>query len=328
MRMLVLLCGIALVSVLTLGCNESGTGSAGPAPAKVAAQAPAKVAVPAPVAPASAPAAPASAPADQAVDSTPADQEATAGLRAHHGHHHYGGLAMFVALSLDTLGTDDAKRPQIEKLQADLRDRMKPARESARELGLLLADGIAAGKLDQAKLDAAQAKSAKAAEGVHAATGEALTKLHALLSPEERAQLVDKVKAHAEVWRDVNAKAEPGTKERGGRLARLAKNVDLTPDQVEKISAGLKTGAPAIRGQFREQALKRLEAFEATFAADKFDAAALRAGASDDGHFAAHGSTRMVRFYQTVLPLLTPEQRAKLATQLRERHGQKATPSK
>jgi len=36
----------------------------------------------------------------------------------------------------------------------------------------------------------------------------------------------------------------------------------------------------------------------------------------------------MVHFYQTAVPLLTAEQRAKLAGHLRERHEQKATPSK
>jgi Spy/CpxP family protein refolding chaperone len=327
MRTLVFLCGMVLVAALTLGCDESGTKNTGPAPA------PAKVAVQTPAAPASAPAAPASAPAsapaDQVADETPADQEATAGLKAHHRQHHHGGLAMFVALSLDTLGADDAKRPQIEKLQADLRDRMKPAREAERNFQKVLADGIAAGKLDQAKLDAAAGQISKTAEGVHAATGEALNKLHALLSAEERAQLVDKVKAHAEVWRNVNHEAAPGGKERGGRLAELTKDVGLTPDQADKIGAALKASAAGVRGHFRGQAMKRLEAFEAAFVADKFDAAALKTGAGDDGHFAAHGSKRLLHFYETALPLLTPEQRAKLAEHLRERHGHhKATPSK
>ena len=317
MRTLVMLCWMMLVAALTLGCRESGTSGAGPAPAPIA-----KVPVPTPVGPASAP-------ADQVGDQTPADHEATAALRAHHRHHHHGGLAMFVALSLDMLGADDAKRAQIEKLQADLRERMKPAREVERNLTKVLADGIAAGALDQAKLDAAAAQVASAAERVHAATGEALNQLHALLSPAERAQLVDKVKAHAEVWRNVNHEAAPGGREPGGRLAELTKDLGLTPDQVEKIGAALKGSAQGVRGHFREQAMKRLDAFEAAFVADKFDAAALKAGAADDGHLAAHGSKRMQHFYETALPLLTPEQRAKLADHLRERHGhQKATPSK
>jgi Spy/CpxP family protein refolding chaperone len=323
MRMLVLLCGMVLMAALTLGCRESGTSSAGTAPTPVT-----KVAAPTPAAPASAPAAPASAPAEQVAEETPADQEATAGLRAHHRHNHHGGLAMFVALSLDTLGSDDAKRPKIEKLQADLRQAMKPAREAEKGLQTALADGIAAGKIDQAKLDAAMAKSTSAAEGVHAATGQALNQLHALLSPEERAQLVDKVKAHAEVWRNVNHDRTPGGPGKGGRLAELTSDVGLTPDQVEKIGGALKSSAQGVRGHFREKAMKRLEAFEAAFVADKFEADTLKSGSGDDSHLAAHGSKRMVHFYQTALPLLTAEQRAKLAGHLRERHSQKATPSK
>ena len=326
MRILVLLCGMSLVAALTLGCTESGTKAPGPTPE------PAKVAVQAPTGPAAAPAAPASAPASEPAalegDQTPADQEATAGLRAHHRHHHHGGLAMFIALSLDTLGTDDAKRPQIEKLQAELREKTKPARVAARNLNQVLADGIAAGKLDQAKLDAASTQVSKAAEAAHAATGEILNKLHALLSPEERTQLVDKVKAHAEVWRHVNHEAAPGGKEKGGRLEELTKDLALTPEQAEKIGTALKGSAEKVRGQFRGEAMKRLEAFETAFVAEKFDAAALKTGAADDGHFAAHGTKRMVHFYETVLPVLTPEQRAKLADHLRERHGHQAKPAK
>ena len=322
MRMLVLLCGMMLLALLTFGCRESGTSSTGPAPVPAN-----KVAVQTPAASAPAPAAPASAPADQAADDpTPADQEATAGLRAHHRHHHHGGVAMFVALSLDTLGADEAKKPKLEKLQADLRSRMEPAREAEKKLLAVLAEGIAASKLDQAKVDAALAKAATTGEAVHATTSESLNQLHALLSPEERTELVEKVKAHAEVWRNVNHDSAPGSRERGGRLAELTKDVGLAPDQVEKIGEALKASGQGVRRHFnRERALKRLEAFEAAFVTDKFDAAALRATANADGHVAAHGSKRMAHFYQTALPLLTPEQRTKLAGHLRERLDETAS---
>jgi Spy/CpxP family protein refolding chaperone len=301
MRMLVLLSGLVLAVGLALGCG--GAAADGPGPA--------------------------SAPSDQAAaDQTPADQESTAGLRAHHRHHHHGGVAMFVALSLDTLGADDAKRPQIEKLQADLRGRMGPARAAEKNLLAVLADGIAAGTLDQAKVDAAMAQVASAAEAVHAATVEALNQLHALLSPEERAELVEKVKAHAEVWRKVNHDAEPGGREGGGRLAELTKDVGLTPEQADKIAVALKSSSDGVRRHFnREAAAKRLDAFAAGFVGDTFDAGTLRASAGADGHLAAHGSKRMVHFHQTVLPLLTPEQRTKLAGHLREHQSSpEATP--
>ena len=315
MRTLVLLCSTLLVAALTLGCHESGTSGTGPAPA--------------PVAKVQTPLGPASAPADEAGDQTPADHEATAALRAHHRHHHHGGLAMFVALSLDTLGTDDAKRPQIEKLQADLHERMKPAREAERNLNKELADEIAAGTFDQAKLDAAMVKVSTASEAVHAATGDALNKLHALLTPEERAQLVEKVRAHWAVWRQVNHEAKPGGREKSGRLAQLTTDLALTPEQADKIAAALKTAMADIHRNFDHDAAKKhIEAFETAFASGKFDAKALSTTAGANGTFAGHGSKRTVLFYKTVTPLLTPEQRAKLADQLRERHGQKATPSK
>jgi Spy/CpxP family protein refolding chaperone len=296
MRMLVLLSGLMLTVGLTAGCG--GAAKEGPGPA--------------------------SAPANQvAADQTPADHESTAGVRSLHRHHHHGGIAMFVALSLDTLGANEAKRPQIDKLQADLRGHMGAAREAEKNLFQVMADGIAAGTLDQAKVDTAMVQLASATEAVHAATAGTLNQLHALLSPDERAELVEKVKAHAEVWRNVNHDAEPGSRERGGRLAELTADVGLAPDQVDKIATALKASGHGVRRHFnREMAMKRLDAFAAAFVGAAFDAGALRTGASADGHVAAHGSKRMVHFYQTVAPLLTPEQRAKLAGHLREHLGQ------
>ena len=56
------------------------------------------------------------------------------------------------------------------------------------------------------------------------------------------------------------------------------------------------------------------------FVADKFDAKTLApSAAAAAGHVARHGGARLARFYEAVTPVLTPEQRTKLATHLRER---------
>ena len=61
-----------------------------------------------------------------------------------------------------------------------------------------------------------------------------------------------------------------------------------------------------------------MQAFSTAFASDAFDAKTLGAGAAANGHLAAHGARRMVLFYETVVPVLTPEQRSHLADDLRE----------
>jgi Spy/CpxP family protein refolding chaperone len=245
-------------------------------------------------------------------------EKATAHLRTHHRHHHHGGMAMFIHMAIDSLGVAPEKKAQLEKIQADLHAKMAPSREAERTVLTLLADGAAAGKIDTAKVDAALAKQATASAAVHAATQDALNQLHAALSPAERAALVEKVKAHTEVWKKGTLDEEHGGKEKGGRLAKLTADLGLTPDQEEKISAALKKDAPPKPDPAAVDA--HLKAFETAFVADTFDAKTLATTANAaNSAISKHGTARTVRFYEIVTPLLTPEQRTKLAEHLRER---------
>jgi Spy/CpxP family protein refolding chaperone len=248
----------------------------------------------------------------------PADDRADLELKDHHRHHYSGGVTNFIAMSLDTLGADDAKRPQLEKLQSDLHAEMAPAREAAKNLLLTLADGVAAGTVDKVKVDATLATLATAADAEHAASLETLNKLHAILSPPERAALVDKVEAHWEVWRQVNHEEQPGEREHGGRLAKLTEELSLTPDQVKSISAAYHTALAGLGARFDpKNGEAHVHAFSTAFAGKSFDAKSVTSNAN--AHLAGYGAARMALFYETVTPLLTPEQRTKLAEQLRER---------
>src|SRR4051794_4119621 len=59
----------------------------------------------------------------------PQEDLAVSQLENQHLHHHLGGITRFVAMSLDTLGVADQKRPQVERLQNDLEACLAPARE-------------------------------------------------------------------------------------------------------------------------------------------------------------------------------------------------------
>ena len=166
-------------------------------------------------------------------------------------------------------------------------------------------------------MDAAIANLTTAADSVHEASFETLNKLHGILSPSERAALVDKVQAHWEVWRQVNHEEEPGGRERGGWLAGLTEELSLTPDQVNKISAALHTAPAGLHGKFDpKKGEAHVHAFSTAFVGDSFDPKSVRSNAN--AHLASRGATRMALFYETVTPLLTPEQRTKLAEHLRE----------
>ena len=245
----------------------------------------------------------------------PADDQASAELREHHRHHHFGGVTQFVAMSLDTLGA--AKRPEVEKLQSSLHACMAPAGKIEKTLLLALADGVAAGAVATAQVDAAIAQLEAAVSAVHDCSVDALNQLHGILSAAERATLVHKVRAHWEVWRQANHDAEADGREQGGRLAELGQELGLAADQVEKISAALHAALSGLVGRFDPgKAEAHVQAFASAFVGESFDARSVAANANAD--IATHGGRRMALFYETVTPLLTPEQRTKLAEHLRE----------
>jgi Spy/CpxP family protein refolding chaperone len=241
-------------------------------------------------------------------------------LRDYHRHHHHGGVTMFISMAIDTLGLDAAKKAQVEKIQTDLHTKMAPARDAEHDLLSTIADGVAAGKIDTAKVDAGVAKLATASAAIHTNTTDALTQLHDALSPIERATLVDKVKAHWDVWRKVNADEKAGSKEKGSHLAKLTEVLSLTPDQVDKITAALSTETPVTPQTDPKAVDAHIQAFSTAFVADKFDPKAIAPSATAAaGHVARHGGARLARFYEAITPVLTPEQRTKLAAHLRER---------
>jgi Spy/CpxP family protein refolding chaperone len=128
------------------------------------------------------------------------------------------------------------------------------------------------------------------------------------------------------VWRRVNADEAPGARDRGGRLAKLAERAGLTPDQVEKISTALtqtRETAPLDPKEFETQ----VQAFGTAFAADTFDARTLAPAADASSHVARSGAGRMARFYEAAAPVLTPEQRTKVAEHLRDHLAEPQTSS-
>ncbi|HEY2736000.1 MAG TPA: periplasmic heavy metal sensor [Polyangiales bacterium] len=249
------------------------------------------------------------------------DDEYAAGVNDHHQHHHHGGVTLLVALSVDTLGAPPAQQATLEQISADLRAKMEPARVAEQTVHNLLADGIAAGSIDRAKVDAALAEVTSAAAAVHDATDDTLNQLHAALTPPQRAALVDKVEAHWDVW--LRANTEPSTQSpapHGKRdpLVALASEVGLSQDQVEKIRTQLTAADKAAEPFDPQDVIAHLRSFGNAFRADTFDAKTITSSSAVDARLAKYGTGRMVRFYEAVASVLTPDQRAKVAAILRE----------
>ena len=269
--------------------------------------------------------APPAASSDPAADAKSKEDAAAAAaeLKEHHQHHHLAGLTQFIAMSLDTLGGDDAKRVQIEKLQGELYSCMAPIGAHQQKLLTILADGVAAGAIDKAKVNATIAQASSAPNVDQCSIGP-LNQLHKLLTPSERASVVEKVQAHAEVWHQVNHDVEGHAEEQRGQLERLARDLSLTSEQVEKMSAALHTALAGLAGKFDpKHAEERRETFAKAFASESFDAKTVMV--TPKHTLAPHGSVRMALFYETITPLLTPAQRATLAGHLREHASHQPT---
>ena len=94
----------------------------------------------------------------------------------------------------------------------------------------------------------------------------------------------------------------------------------MTADQVDKVRASLGSSTARV-GQFDwKDGEANVEAFRTAFANDTFDAKSLTAGGATNAHIATWGATRMSRFYEALGPVLSPDQRARLADILR-RHA-------
>jgi Spy/CpxP family protein refolding chaperone len=254
------------------------------------------------------------------------DDESMTDVKDHHRHHHHGGFAMFIAMSLDSLGTTPEQDAAIMKIRDDMHAKLLPAHDAEKNVLSVLADGVAAGRVDKAKV---VERLATASAGVHDAVADSMNQLHGILTPEQRIALVDKVEAHFKVWSHANTDEEGTTKEgHHGQLTHLAKEIGLSADQEDKIRASFKSSSGASAKHYDgAEGEAHLKAFGAAFEADTFDAKTVTTGGPANAHLAAWGATRMARFYEAVTPVLTPDQRTKLADIIRHHASYKRTQS-
>jgi len=248
--------------------------------------------------------------------------DSTADLQEHHRHHHHGGFAMFVAMSLDYLGTTPEQTTALNQIQREMYSEMQPAYDAEKQLLSTVADLVAAGNVERGKVEFAIARLSAAASRVDDAVAGSLNQIHAVLTPPQRIGLVDKIEAHFDVWNDVNAGDESaGRDAHGGHLAKVAKELGMSPEQVEKSRANFKSSFVTAPVHYdRKEGAEYVKAFGIAFESDTFDARSLGAGGALNAHIATWGATRMARLYEAVTPVLTADQRAKLADVLR-RHS-------
>jgi Spy/CpxP family protein refolding chaperone len=223
-----------------------------------------------------------------------------------------------IANALSTVALRDDQRAEIESLASDADTRHAAIASAHGEIMSALATQIEAGKIDrpalQAKVDAATA----AGSAAHTADDAALQRLHALLTPEQRGQVADALVAQHDA---MHAEHKHGSHK--DRMEQWATDLKLSDAQKTQIGALLAAQREAHHAEFKathegmhEHGTPGSHPF-----ADAFRADTLVLPAPPDG---AHGHPRggmaehVIGIAETILPLLTPEQRGLAAAKLRE----------
>ena len=236
-----------------------------------------------------------------------ADESAVAVLLEHEGH--FGGVTMFLETSLRSLDGAPEQRSGIGEVRTKLVASMNVARAADVDLERILAAGITTGAIDDAKVTDAIDRLRVEAASFQPAAADAITRLHAMLDARERASLVALVQKHWLAWlaaNPVDANAGP---------VALAATIDMTPAQFDVSKPAFVSSMNRSRPLDVSAVQQSLTAFETAFASDAFDPQAFPRATS--GMLAAWSATRLARFCEAALPVLTPEQREKLAGFLR-----------
>ncbi len=244
--------------------------------------------------------------------------DATVGLIEHHRYHHHGGLMLFIAMSLDTLGVLPEEKGAVERIRARLHASMNPALTAEQSLVLSLADGLAAGAIDVVRVDAAIEQVAATASTLMDASADALNELHGILTPLERLALVEKVESHWVVWQRANSEEGGSPNGEPDHVGVLATDLGLTPDQVDRIRGALGGGTKAAVRFNAQEIATHLRAFDEAFEKEPFDARSLGGVSDANADMASWGAAHLAHFVEMVNPVLTPDQRVRLAQRLRE----------
>jgi Spy/CpxP family protein refolding chaperone len=226
-----------------------------------------------------------------------ADSGADRGEQAggHHRGAHREGI-VGAALQLDSLTPE--QRSSIEDLVRSRRAAGEAVRRADAQVLTELAHEVEQAKIDPGALEPSLNAEHGAAVTAAAVETDTLARLHSLLTPAQRAQIVDALEARAQAHGG-HHRGRRANEEGRGKLA-------LTPEQKTQIRANLGAEAPAASphtGQWRTAV--------DSFRGDAFDAGSL-VRVEARGEHAEKLAAAMV-------PVLSPEQRATLAGELRAR---------
>ena len=268
----------------------------------------------------------------QAAEPEPKEATKHQGKMKHHrrGHGHHGAKGgHLLRAALKYVDLTDEQRTKIEAVADGLKRDRDPEARKARKEKLIAA--IRSG--DVSALSAAPADVEKHAREKAAKITSALNELHSILDADQRKQLTEavaaKMKKRAQrraAWGDDGDWAHKKLGRRGfgaHKIERMARKLDLTEEQrgqLEEARKKAETERPSadeMKKRFEERRA-HVEAMIAAFEKDDFDAKTLGL----EQRFAERAKqkvSRKTKHLAVLVPILTDDQRAKLADTMQER---------
>jgi Spy/CpxP family protein refolding chaperone len=245
-----------------------------------------------------------------------AQQAAKSAHEGHRGGHRMGLVG--AALKLDSL--TPAQRTAIEQLAQTRRTAEIPVRQADAQVLTVLAQQVEQAAINRAALAPSVAARESAAVGARSVDLDTAQKLHDLLSPAQRSQLVDGIEARFQGHGD----AGEGGHDHGDRLGMIAKKLGLTDQQKATIASNFRAerqaeGDTAQHPDFRAAGKAWLESFRG----DAFNASA----SAPSGTMMGRRANRMEDLLAAAVPVLTPAQRAEVASHLRARAAHESSHS-
>jgi len=178
----------------------------------------------------------------------------------------------------------------------------------------IIADGMASGTFDDQRIDAGLAEIATASNERLPAVAQALTQLHAGLSPDQRKSVVGSIQQAM-----VNASQPKKEREQvQKRVNAVIAEAGLTPEQEQQVNAQIVDSFKKYAPDLEEEAQarrKQLDALCQQFAGIYFQPTPESLSSLSD---LLPKTNRLVAFARTLTGLLTPAQRTRVAAVLRQ----------
>jgi uncharacterized membrane protein len=180
----------------------------------------------------------------------------------------------------------------------------------------LVADGVAKGTFDDQAIAATLQEMTAAAEARDPAVVDALTRLHAGLSPDQRKSMAQTI---AQGISSLAAQSKTEREQLQRRVDSLTANVGLTPDQTARVKSDILDAYKQFSPELTDEAAireKQLGGLSQGFAGFYFQPTVANVSAAWD---LLPKSKRLIAFAKTLSGILNPSQRTQVAALIRER---------